>query len=214
MDTQHILSALLFYVILVLVITVHEAAHAWMANRCGDPTARYLGRMTLNPFPHLDLIGTVLLPLFMLLSPGGISLIGWGKPVPVNAANFRHGRRDDVLVSAAGPVSNLLMTFIAFACIKVLVFVPGALAKTALVMFFEPLASVAFMLAFFNLLPVPPLDGSHFVKFFLGYSARQVFDRLSMYGFVIILVFVNTPLSRVFFSGVYSLYSSMLNLVI
>lgn len=196
------------YVIIVLIITVHEWAHAWMADRCGDSTARYLGRMTLNPLPHLDILGTVILPLLMISGAlGGVGVLGWGKPVPVNAANFRHYRRDDILVSMAGPASNIMMSLLALVLIRVLTLAPSGYSATARTMFLEPLAGISFMLAFFNLLPVPPLDGSHVVRHLLSWQAQQVYDRLGQYGFIVLLVFINTPLADWYFGGVGFIYA-------
>ncbi|MCX7847133.1 MAG: site-2 protease family protein [bacterium] len=202
------------YLIIVLVITVHEWAHAWVANRCGDATARYLGRMTLNPLPHLDLVGTVLLPLLMISGFfGGIGVLGWGKPVPVNPVNFRHYRRDDIAVSMAGPVSNIVMSVVALVLVRVASWFPSAFEGVARGLFLEPLAGISFMLAFFNLLPVPPLDGSHVVRQVLGWEARQVYDRIGQYGFVLLLVFVNTPLSDWYFGVVTRFYGVVARLV-
>jgi len=203
-----LLSLAVNYMIIVLIITVHEWAHAWMANRCGDPTARYLGRMTLNPLPHVDLLGTVLLPLLMISGAlGGIGILGWGKPVPVNPANFTHYRRDDILVSMAGPVSNIIMTLLALVLLRLVGMVPSAYGETARTVFLEPLARISFMLAFFNLLPVPPLDGSHVLRHMLGWHAQQFYDRLGQYGFVLLLVFINTPVSNWYFNIVGYVYA-------
>ncbi len=198
MNVEWLALGLLQYLILVFAVTVHEWAHAWSANRCGDPTARHLGRMTLNPIAHMDLIGTVLLPLFSIFMPGSVALLGWGKPVPVMPGNFRHPTRDDVLVSLAGPLSNVVTTVAALALIRVLLLVPGELANNSIVYFLYPLAGLSFFLAFFNLLPMPPLDGSHLLRAALSYEARQVFDRIAGFGFVILIVLINTPVWGMF----------------
>ena len=198
MNFSWLAEGLLQYLILVFAITVHEWAHAWCANRCGDPTARQLGRMTLNPIAHMDLIGTVLLPLFSIFMPGGVALLGWGKPVPVRPDNFRHATRDDVLVSLAGPLSNVVTTVVALGLTRVLLLVPGELARNSIDYFLYPLAGLSFFLAFFNLLPMPPLDGSHLLRAALNYDARQVFDRIAGFGFVILIVLINTPVWGMF----------------
>src|SRR5579884_3095283 len=109
MSQQEIVLKIFEFVILLFSLSIHEAAHAWTASRLGDPTARMLGRVTLNPIRHIDLVGTVLVPLFMLLMPGyGRFLIGWAKPTPVTPRNFKNITRDDILTTVAGPVSNLL----------------------------------------------------------------------------------------------------------
>jgi Zn-dependent protease len=209
-----ILEALTLYVVLVFVITVHEWAHAWVADMCGDSTARLLGRMTLNPLPHLDMLGTVVIPLFGLLGPvlglgTGIALIGWGRPVPVNPMNFRKLNRDDVLVSFAGPLSNIVMTVIALIAIRLLLPLEHDMAQLAIQALLLPMAHIAFFLAFFNLIPIPPLDGSHLLRALLSFNARQAFDKLSSYGFIIILILINTPVFGVVFGGVDKLYGML-----
>ena len=217
MTQQQLTSGLVMYVILVFVITVHEWAHAWTADRCGDPTARLLGRMTLNPLAHIDMVGTVLLPLLALFGPllglGALAGIipGWGKPVPVNPRNFRQYLRDDVLVSLAGPLSNVIITCAALLIVRVLVqALPRVgLANTAAAEVVYPLASVSFFLGFFNLLPIPPLDGSHLLRSALGYRGRQVFDRIGSYGFVLLIVLINTPVFGVFGALIEWLFSGL-----
>ena len=109
---------LLKFAALLFSITIHEASHAWMANQCGDSTAAYLGRITLNPIPHIDLIGTIIIPLFMMIYSPGFGLIGWGKPCPVNPRNFRNYSRDDILVSIAGVTSNFIAAFASLLLLK------------------------------------------------------------------------------------------------
>jgi Zn-dependent protease len=198
MNLAWLAEGLLQYLILVFAITVHEWAHAWSANRCGDPTARLLGRMTLNPVKHMDVIGTVTIPLLSILMPGSIALLGWGKPVPVVPGNFHRPTRDDVLVSLAGPLSNLATTLVALALVRALLFLPGTLADNAIAYVVWPLASLSFFLAFFNLLPIPPLDGSHLLRATLNYESRQVYDRMAGLGFILLLVLINTPVWSVF----------------
>ena len=147
-----IIEKLIWYILLVFVITVHEWAHAWSANKCGDSTARLMGRMTWNPVPHLDIIGTVAIPLLMLIMPGSISLIGWGKPVPVNPYNFRHKTRDDMIVSFAGPASNFIMTLTALVLIRIAYMANTEFSLLAVKVILQPLALMSFFLGFFNLI--------------------------------------------------------------
>ncbi len=182
----------------LFAISVHESAHAWTASRCGDPTARMLGRVSLNPIRHIDLFGTIILPLVAAIS--GIPLLGWAKPTPVNPRNFRHPMMDDILTSVAGPVSNFIVATGALfllgaislssdsgrAIVMQVAHGPynGIASDSALV----PLAMLLFMLmiinivlAVFNLIPIPPLDGSHVLRHFLPDSARMVFDRIGFF---------------------------------
>jgi Zn-dependent protease len=187
------------FVILVLSLSVHEAAHAWMADKLGDPTARHLGRLTLNPLKHIDWIGTVLFPLMAMF--WNLPLIGWAKPVPVNWANLRAPRRDFAIVALAGPVSNLLLAGLGALLLAPLVSASslgpdGAFSTTAEVLFRTVLLNV--MLAVFNMIPVPPLDGSN-VLAGLAPVARAM-DVLRPHGFLILYVLMFTGvLSRVAF---------------
>jgi Zn-dependent protease len=214
MDPTILIEKLVWYILLVFVITVHEWAHAWTADKCGDPTARLMGRMTWNPLPHMDIFGTVLIPLMMIFIPlGGVALLGWGKPVPVNPRNFRRYSLDDVLVSLSGPFSNIIMTLVALLLIRIAIMSGTAFGELAITAILEPMAQLAFILAFFNLIPIPPLDGSHLVRSMLGYQGRQMFDRISRYGFIILLVLINTRVLFPVFAAVQFLYMYLLHLI-
>jgi Zn-dependent protease len=176
------------FVILVLSLSFHEAAHAWTADRLGDPTARMLGRLTLNPLAHIDWIGTVLFPLIAIYS--GFPLIGWAKPVPVSSRNLRSPRRDFAVVALAGPVSNVVLACVAFG---LLVSLPGARAglagsaspvNAALTM--AVLLNV--LLAVFNLIPIPPLDGGNVLAGLVPEPAAALIDRVRPYGFLVLYV--------------------------
>ncbi|OGZ34669.1 MAG: hypothetical protein A2174_02570 [Candidatus Portnoybacteria bacterium RBG_13_41_18] len=149
-------DALFLYVVIILSAIIHEYAHGWMAYQQGDPTAKYAGRLTLNPIPHMDLFGTVLLPLFLLYF-GGV-FFGYAKPVPINPNNFRDQRKGLMLVSLAGPGSNFLIALILGLIIR---FFPTlAMGNLAIGSFLAFIVFVNIWLALFNLIPVPPLDGS------------------------------------------------------
>ncbi len=190
--------------VLLFAITVHEAAHGWAAKRMGDPTAYDLGRVSLNPLVHVDPIGTVVLPLMLVLI--GAPAFGWAKPVPVNPYNLRHPRRDNLIISAAGPAANFLTSFAAMILLLVLKFsVPGvraflqspALFRAILPQGFYPLQGLALILYFaviiniylavFNMIPVPPLDGSGILLGVLSEKAAARYDKLRPYGFFIVL---------------------------
>ncbi len=172
------------FIILIASLSFHEAAHAWAADRLGDPTARMLGRLTLNPLAHIDWIGTVLFPLVGMLS--GLPLIGWAKPVPVDVRNLRAPRRDFALVALAGPVSNLILA-VAFA---VLLRAQGGLVPdTGQTMVTSMLAMAVFLnvlLAVFNMLPVPPLDGGNVLAGIVPEAVARQIDRLRPFGFFLL----------------------------
>jgi Zn-dependent protease len=174
--------------VLIMSLSFHEAAHAWAANRLGDPTARQLGRLTLNPLAHIDWIGTVLFPLVALSS--GIPLIGWAKPVPVNMYNLKEPRRDFALVALAGPVSNLILAVGAAILFEAYIGTtaePGALARTLLMA-----VILNVLLAVFNMFPVPPLDGGNVLMGLVPYSMAQSINWLRPYGFLIIYALMLT----------------------
>ena len=174
------------FLILLFSLSFHEAAHAWTANRLGDPTARQLGRITLNPMAHIDWIGTVLFPLVALLYR--VPVLGWAKPVPVDPRNLRAPRRDFGIVAAAGPISNLILAIIGAIGFRVLYwngqFEAAAWVATG--------AKLNITLALFNLLPVPPLDGGNVAIGLLPVAAARAIAQLRPYGFIILYALLLT----------------------
>ena len=173
-------AVLILFVVLIFSLSVHEAAHAWSAERLGDPTARLLGRISLNPAVHVDPIGTILFPLMAMFT--GLPLIGWAKPVPVNLRQLRgNWRQKYMLIAAAGPASNLVLAVIGAAVFRVLPIsadpISGAL---------DGLVRLNVLLAVFNMLPIPPLDGGNVLAGLLRGPAAEMLDRLRPYGFVIL----------------------------
>jgi Zn-dependent protease len=201
MDATRLLDGLWVYLCFIPVLTFHEFAHAWVAYKCGDDTAKSLGRVSLNPIVHMELVGTVILPLFAIylaMTNSALSgfIIGWGKPVPVNISNLKNPRRDDTLIALAGPGMNLLLAIVLMAFTKF-----GFMAKNAgmeqvasiLIPFGIMFVQVNLILAFFNLIPIPPLDGSHVLKNAINMSF-EAYIRLAQMGLVLIIVVLNfTP---------------------
>lgn len=184
-------SGLFIFKIIVLVfsVVIHEISHGFVAERFGDDTARRAGRLTLNPIRHIDPFGSIILPLLMALIPGGV-VFGWAKPVPINPRNFRNPDRDTAYVSAAGPLSNITLAFIFGMLIRALSFLPPTAWSTALISLFGIIVITNVALAIFNLVPIPPLDGSGVLFAFLPRSMYLVRVFLQRYGLFIFLAFV------------------------
>ncbi|HXR40345.1 MAG TPA: site-2 protease family protein [Terracidiphilus sp.] len=214
MQSVRFLIAVFEFVLLIFSLSVHECAHAWTASYLGDQTARLQGRVTLNPAYHVDPIGTLLFPGLVIFGPflglsffGGM-LVGWAKPTPVITRNFRKITRDDNLTTLAGPASNLLIAFVAFLLLTAIsLVVPGghdlvmstfiggnAVAIPSGLEAFVLLAVLAIeinlSLLFFNLLPIPPLDGSRLVRNLLPYNAVVVYDRIPIWVSYLFMIFI------------------------
>jgi Zn-dependent protease len=190
-------------IVFLFAISVHESAHAWMANKQGDPTAMMLGRITLNPLKHIDPFGSIIFPLVGLFS--GVGILGWAKPTPVTPENFRNPVRGDILTTVAGPVSNLILVTVSTLMLAAIALtsVSGKSMvldpRTALFVSESPLALVVWVLTrsillnatlfIFNLLPVPPLDGSHILRHGLPVSVRNAYDRVGMVGLLLLFLF-------------------------
>lgn len=209
MDPNHLIIAIFEFAVLLFSLSLHEAAHAWMASRLGDPTARMLGRVTLNPVKHIDLWGTIILPAIMLIVGTGF-LFGWAKPTPVTTSNFKNVRRDDILTTVAGPGSNVLAAIGAMLVLLVLsrtspagaalvheMAATGGFDETLmasspvlvpLVLLFYLGMVLNLVLAAFNLLPLPPLDGSHVFRHMLPYKALRVYDSLGIVSLFVIFI--------------------------
>lgn len=178
----------------LLAITLHEAAHAYVANRCGDTTAKMLGRLTLNPIRHIDPIGTVVMPLLIGVLTHFNFVFGYAKPVPINWSRFRNPRRDIALVALAGPFSNLLMAFLWAGCFKIATLLHPEISKAALFLLVSARAGmiINLVLAFLNLIPIPPLDGSRVISILLPPRLAIGYSQIEPYGFFILILLMFT----------------------
>jgi len=208
-------------VVLVFAFSVHECAHAYAAYRLGDPTAYMLWRVTLNPTKHIDPWGSVIMPLVALIS--GFPLLGWAKPCPVTLRNFKKVKRDDIITTMAGPASNLAMALIALGLLVILKHTPGAgahaieaamdmsdpasraemsmqglptLFPIALLLYYGILTNV--LLFVFNLVPIPPLDGSRVIRYFLPYKVEQVYNQIGGYGIILVFLFAGRLITPIY----------------
>jgi len=221
MTLQHV-DIVFKLIVFLFAISFHESAHAWMANRCGDPTARMLGRISLNPIKHIDPLGTILLPLVAMLTH--IPVLGWAKPTPVDPRNFRRPVLDDILTSVVGPISNFI---VASGAVLILALIsltsqighfivqnmPGAYWTNNLDVLaartnslFMPISLLAYellvinvVLGVFNLIPVPPLDGSHVLRHLLPEPIRRVYDTMGWFALLALVYFGRNFLSQLIF---------------
>jgi Zn-dependent protease len=193
---MHLNPVEIFFEVIVLLfaICVHESAHAWMANRLGDPTAKMLGRISLNPIVHIDPFGTILMPLLLIVL--GFPPFGWAKPTPVDTRNFKNLVRDDILTAVAGPASNFLTAFVAILILAIIQHGSSSPMgqnfrhvdiSSPLVTLFYLAMWINVVLAVFNLIPLPPLDGSHVIRHFLSYDTLRIYDRVGYFGLIIVL---------------------------
>ncbi len=178
-----LISLLFYFVIVIPSSIIHEYAHGWMADQLGDPTARYAGRLTLDPRSHIDLWGTILLPLFLFISTGGRFLFAYAKPVPYNPYNLRNHHWGELMVGLAGPMANFLLAL----SIGMVIRLSPASAYSE---FLGIIVYVNLLLMVFNLVPIPPLDGSKILYAFLPPSAYNIRNFLDRYGFYILIFFI------------------------
>jgi Zn-dependent protease len=212
-----VIDGIISLFVVLFAITIHEASHGWAALKKGDPTAFHMGRITLNPIRHIDPVGTILLPLILIVM--GAPPFGWAKPVPVNPLNLRDPRKDNLIISIAGPLSNISVAIVAFIILKLLLnldpsFVYGRGGFSNLL---SPIIQILYLtiviniiLAIFNMIPIPPLDGSGVVMGLISEEAAEKYEQIRPYGFFILIVLIMTGFIGRILGGVLRIVDSFI----
>lgn len=222
MDIPSIIQQLALSALPVLIaITFHEVSHGFIANKLGDPTAKMLGRLTLNPLAHIDPFGTILMPLMLLVFTNGQFVFGYAKPVPINPMNFKNPKRGMALSAAGGPITNILLAIASMLLLKFLVipsagFFPDSVAEKILVpagMMLKSSVVINVVLASFNLIPIPPLDGGRIVVGLLPNKQAMSFSRIEPFGFLIVIVLIVSGIANYFVMPLVSLFLALLGML-
>lgn len=207
--SERLISFITFLPMFILSITFHEFAHAFIANKMGDPTAKNQGRLSFNPIKHIDLIGTLIMPIASFAT--GIALIGWAKPVPVDRKNFKNVFRDDAYVSAAGPFANLILALIFYLIFYFILNFHLTENQFLINIFWYGVFFNIFLFAF-NLLPIPPLDGSHIIFDLWPNKLTSKIFSLGFYGSILLLLFIYSPLWGIFMKLINFILNGLLKL--
>ena len=223
MDINNIIRTLIISApALLIAITFHEASHGYVAHRLGDPTAKVMGRLTLNPIAHIDIVGTIIMPIMLLFFTNGNFVFGYAKPVPINPANFQDPKKHMAISAAAGPITNIVLAFISVLIIKILLpiiifILPGSLAQS----FGEPLTYMLMksiqwnvLLAVFNLIPIPPLDGGRVLTGFLPQKQAFAYSKIEPYGMMIVILLIVTGMAQLFIVPVMTFIYSLILLIL
>ncbi len=222
MEPEYIIRQIIVSAVPILIaIILHEVSHGFVANKLGDPTAKMMGRLTLNPVAHIDLFGTIIMPLLLLVSTSGQFVFGYAKPVPINPYNFRDPKRDMAISAAAGPLMNLFVALVSVMILKYLIIpVAEGASEEVMVKIIKPMGmmlnasiQINVVLAAFNLIPIPPLDGGRVLMGFLPDRQAHALGKVEPFGMIIILVLVATGMASVVITPLIKLLLGLVGMV-